>query len=426
MSNPAESPTRYHRAAIALHWLIALALVMQLALGFRLEGIPRGVQQFDAFQWHKSLGIAVLLLSLLRLALRIKLPRPAPVGEGLARIAARGTHDLFYLVMIGAPLTGWALVSTAKIKLPTLLFGVLPWPHLPLGAWANQPAEVVHGALGWLLPALIVLHVGGALWHHLQNDAVLARMVPDGRNLNAALTVAALLLGGAAWLGWAGPVPNLWRSAAQAEPASLPSLPAASESADLAEAASPASDSAEPSEAASKSATASQAALSPDWAVQPGGRLGWATQWSGTPVIGSFKRWTAQIRFDPDDLATSRIAVEVDLASSGSGDASRDESIQGPQFFNTAMHPKARFTSSRISKSGKGYAADGTLSLNGVTRPARLNFTVRIDGDRAVASGSAALSRLAFNVGTDEWKATDDVPDAVSVSFTVQARRKAD
>ncbi len=423
MSNPAESPARYHRAAIALHWLIALALITQLALGFRLDGIPRGVQQFDAFQWHKSLGITVLLLSLLRLWLRFKLPRPVPVGQGLARIAARGTHDLFYLVMIGAPLTGWALVSTAKIKLPTMLFGVVPWPHLPLGAWANEPAHLAHGALGWLLPALIVLHVGGALWHHLQKDAVLGRMVPAGRNQNAALGLAALLLGGAAWLGWAGPVPNLWRSAVQAESAPLPS---ASESADQVVATTPASEAPGPGDVASEAAAATQAALSPDWAVQPGSRLGWTTQWSGTPIQGSFKRWTAQIRFDPDDLAAAKIAVEVDLASSGSGDASRDESIQGPQFFNTAAHPKARFTSTKVSKAGKGYVAEGTLSLNGVTRPARLNFTVRIDGDKAVASGSAALNRLAYNVGTDEWKATDQVPDAVSVSFTVQARRKAD
>ena len=178
MSDTAASPARYHRAAIALHWLIALALVAQLALWFRLEGIPRGVQQFDAFQWHKSLGITVLLLSLVRLALRFKLPRPAPIGQGLARIAARGTHDLFYLVMIGAPLTGWALVSTARIKLPTMLFGVVPWPHLPLGAWANEPAEVAHGALGWLLPALIALHVAGALKHAWQRDGTLQRMLP--------------------------------------------------------------------------------------------------------------------------------------------------------------------------------------------------------------------------------------------------------
>ena len=143
------------------------------------------------------------------------------------------------------------------------------------------------------------------------------------------------------------------------------------------------------------------------------------------PIQGSFERWTAQIRFDEADLATAKIAVDVDLASSSSGDASRDESIQGPQFFNTAAHPTAHFTSTRVSKAGKGYVADGTLALNGVTRPARLRFTLKIDADRAVATGTATLSRLAYKVGTDEWQATDQIPDAVAVTFTVRAQRKA-
>ncbi len=418
MTVPAETPARYHRAAITLHWLIALALVLQLALGFRLEDIPKGTLQFDAFQWHKTLGISILLLSLARLALRFALPRPAEVGSGPTLMAARATHGLFYVVMLGAPLSGWALVSTAKIKLPTTLFGVVPWPHLPLGAAAHEPAELAHAVLGWLLPALIALHVGAALWHHLQKDEVLARMVPAGRNLNAALALAAVLLGGAAWLGLAGPVPNLWRSAAVVEPVVVPDEETSEEAPTALETAQP-----ESSEAASDSADA-KVALSPDWTVQSG-KLGWTTQWSGSAIAGSFRKWTAQIRFDPQDLASARIAVDVDLASSNSGDSSRDESIQGPQFFNTAAHPRARFVSSKVSKAGNGYAADGTLSLNGVTRPARLHFTVKIDGNRAVAQGSASLSRLAFKVGTDEWQATDQIPDAVGVQFSVTASRKA-
>ncbi len=418
MSRGTDAPARYHRAAIALHWLIALALVMQLALGFRLEGIPAGLLQFDAFQWHKSLGIIVLLLSVARLALRFVLPRPAPYGSGPSQLAARAVHALFYVVMIGAPLSGWALVSTAKIKLPTMVLGLVPWPHLPLGAAAHEPAEVAHGLLGWLLPALIALHVGAALWHHVQRHPVLTRMVQEGRNANFALAAAGVLLAGAAWLGWAGPVPNLWRSAAPAQPEAAASDALEPE----VEASAAAAPEAAPSADASDSADA-KAALSADWTVQ-GGALGWSTQWSGAPIQGSFKRWTAQIRFDEADLAAAKITVDVDLASSNSGDASRDESIQGPQFFNTAAHPTARFSSTRVSKAGKGYVADGTLSLNGVTRPARLRFTLKIDGNRAVATGSAALSRLAFKVGTDEWQATDQIPDAVAVSFAVRAQRK--
>lgn len=421
MSNPVQPTIRYHRVAIALHWLIAVALVMQLALGFRLDDIPRGPLQFDAFQWHKSLGISILLLSLLRLALRVTLPRPADVASGMARLAARATHMLLYVAMIGAPLTGWAMVSTDKLRVPTILFGILRWPHLPLGAWMNGPSDVAHSMLGWLFPALIALHVAAALWHHLHKDDVLARMMPAGRNLNTALMVAAIVLGGTALLGWAGPVPNLWRAAALPALAPTPSEAVSNETAGPSEAPPP-----KPGVTVSDSATARTAAPSPNWAVQPGSSVGWSTQWSGAAIEGDFTRWTARIRFDEADLPHARIAVTVDLASSTSGDASRDEAIQGPQFFNTAADPRARFIATRVSKAGSGYVADGTLSLNGVTRPAKLRFTVRIDGDHAIAKGTASLNRLAFKVGTDEWQATDQIPDAVTVHFSIQAQRKAD
>ena len=80
MQEQAPYPARYHSAAIALHWVIAMLLVYQFTLGLRLDDAT-GPTKFTAFQLHKSIGITVLLLSLLRLALRIALPRPAEVGD---------------------------------------------------------------------------------------------------------------------------------------------------------------------------------------------------------------------------------------------------------------------------------------------------------------------------------------------------------
>ena len=173
---PKPAPARYHGVAILLHWLLAGLLVYQFALGLRLDAVTGGTK-FTAFQLHKSIGITVLLLSLARLALRLTSRRPAEVGDGLQKLAGRLTHWAFYGIMLLAPLSGWIIVSTAKVKLPTMLFGVVPWPHLPLLPAFNQPAVLAHTVLVWSLPAMIALHVAAALYHLRKRDEVPGRMV---------------------------------------------------------------------------------------------------------------------------------------------------------------------------------------------------------------------------------------------------------
>jgi cytochrome b561 len=79
---------RYRPVAIILHWAIAALLMFQLGLGWHMTSMPRSAVMFDAFQFHKSIGIAVLLLSLLRVAVRLALPRPAPVGGARWRLCS--------------------------------------------------------------------------------------------------------------------------------------------------------------------------------------------------------------------------------------------------------------------------------------------------------------------------------------------------
>jgi cytochrome b561 len=186
---------RYSRTAMLLHWALALLLAFQLALGWRLDGLVRGAAQFSGFQLHKSLGITILLLSLGRLAIRLWHRRPPAFADSKwAGWAAKSVHALLYVVMIGGPLTGWILVSTAKVKLPTLLFGVVPWPHLPVGRAWHEPAEGLHAALAWLFVALLVLHVLGALRHQFVKDEnILARMIPVALSTRSAAMVAAVL-----------------------------------------------------------------------------------------------------------------------------------------------------------------------------------------------------------------------------------------
>ncbi len=117
-----ETQQRYSGGAILLHWLIALALAGQMALGFAM---PKDASGFELYQLHKSIGIAILVLSVLRLGWRWRMGgnRPPPSERGFTGWLASAVHVGFYVVMIALPLTGWALVSTAEIKVPTVLFG---------------------------------------------------------------------------------------------------------------------------------------------------------------------------------------------------------------------------------------------------------------------------------------------------------------
>ncbi|TXG81986.1 MAG: cytochrome b [Sphingomonadales bacterium] len=183
--------TRYTQVAIILHWLIALGVIGLIVAGKWMAGaINRPETQalaYDVFQLHKSVGITVLLLTILRLAWRLG-HRPPPLPDampGWQKAAATGAHWLFYLLLIGIPLSGWALVSASPLGLPTLLYGVVEWPHIAaLTHVADRQAtahqlEEVHELLGNAMLLLVLLHVAAALKHqYLDRDNLLARMLP--------------------------------------------------------------------------------------------------------------------------------------------------------------------------------------------------------------------------------------------------------
>jgi cytochrome b561 len=182
---------RYSGVAITLHWAIAAAILALLGSGLWMTDAIKAPETqataFAAYQWHKSLGLTVLTLSLLRLVWRLfNPPPPLPQGMGLlARMFAHGTHATFYVLMIGMPLIGWAMVSASVFGLPTIVFGLFEWPHIPMLASLEDkvPVEVAlkaaHRTGAYLMIALLILHVAAALKHHfVDRDHVLARMLP--------------------------------------------------------------------------------------------------------------------------------------------------------------------------------------------------------------------------------------------------------
>lgn len=185
------SRERYTSVAIGLHWLIATLAIGQIAGGFYFESLPETAtaERVQLIQLHKSFGITILLLTLARLGWRLghKAP-PLPVAmPAWQKTLARGVHVLFYALLIGVPLGGWAMVSASPLAetVQTYLFGVVPWPHLPFfdgvedrRGLAHDIAEM-HELGAKLMLALIVLHVGAAMKHWLvDGDGVLESMLP--------------------------------------------------------------------------------------------------------------------------------------------------------------------------------------------------------------------------------------------------------
>ncbi|HQR90703.1 MAG: cytochrome B [Caulobacter sp. 12-67-6] len=426
----AATRTRYTTVAIVIHWLIAAAIIFQIILGWRAGDGPKGQTTFALYQLHKSIGITILLLSLFRLAWKLthKSP-PPPVGQpNWERIASHVVHWGFYVIMIGLPLTGWIIVSASRTNIPTLLYGVVPWPHLPLlpdltaGAKAvwHDIGEIGHGMLVKTTYLLLLLHLGAVAKHQiLDKDAVFSHMAPgarpgwkEPRAWLAAAGLAAVIAAGYLYMPAVKPAvaaPVVAEEPMTPEPAAASATPA---DAPVSTEAAPA-----PMESPLKDPVA--------WTVSKGGKLGFTASWSGEALEGSFTRWSADILFSPEALDRSKLTVSIDTASAQTGDAQRDESLPSGDFFDTAAHPKATFTATKFRKTGEGrYVADGTLSLRGVSKPLSLPFSLKIDGDTATARGVTTLDRTAFGVGQGEWASTDQIAANVKVSFALTARRK--
>jgi cytochrome b561 len=185
-----NSATHYGSVAMLLHWLIALLLIVNICLGLYFSDLPRSDPNlFTLSQIHKSIGLTVLVLSVLRVLWRLVNPvPPLPAAmNGALKFLARGTQFLLYVLIVAIPLTGWIMVSASRLGLPTPYFFLFNWPNLPFfngldlhaRIAAHERWEDIHSLLAWSAIVLIPLHVAGALYHHfIRRDAVVKQMLP--------------------------------------------------------------------------------------------------------------------------------------------------------------------------------------------------------------------------------------------------------
>ncbi|GLK50609.1 cytochrome b [Maricaulis virginensis] len=182
---------RYTAVAITLHWILAALLLGMVFFGWYMEDLREGlfagtvpleeVQQ--AYNLHKTTGMAILVLSLVRLAWRLTHKTPG-MPEGMKpweKLAAHAVHWAFYVLMIGMPIMGW--ISASASELPSFLFNNpdMPLPRLPVpqNESLHEVSGSIHGAGGWPILILFGLHAAAALKHQFfDRDGLLARMIP--------------------------------------------------------------------------------------------------------------------------------------------------------------------------------------------------------------------------------------------------------
>lgn len=182
---------RYTGVAIALHWTIAILILALIFVGWQADDMRDALFAGDTsvsptdvaalFNWHKTFGLLVLVLSIIRLAWRLMNP-PPPLPENMSaweQTASRVTHWGFYALMIGMPIGGWLTASASGF--PSYLFNAesLQIPDLVGENEAlHETTAWAHSKGAWVILLLLALHIGAALWHHfIRKDGVLARMV---------------------------------------------------------------------------------------------------------------------------------------------------------------------------------------------------------------------------------------------------------
>ncbi len=382
-----NSDTRFGTVTRVFHWLTALLILTAIPLGVIANQLPYDTAEALAtkaqlFSLHKTLGVAAFLLGLGRILWALVERHPVPLHpERKAELTLAGAvHWLLYISLVAVPLSGWvhhaAVTGFAPILWP---FGQT-LPFVPQSEAVGTAAGAAHWVFTKLLGLAILLHIAGALKHHLiDKDATLLRML---RGVPAPARAEPVRKGS---------VPVLVAFLLYAVGAGIAALLV-------------------PNGEAVAAGAPVEAEASGNWRVVEG-TLGISVRQMGADVSGSFANWTADIRFD-EALTGGKhgnVSVTIDTASLTLGSVTK-QALEA-EFFDVATHPTAVFTAD-ILPGTAGYVADGTLTLRGVEQPITLPFTLEITGDQARMLGEVTLDRRDFGMGASYG-------DEASVGFGV-------
>jgi polyisoprenoid-binding protein YceI len=166
-------------------------------------------------------------------------------------------------------------------------------------------------------------------------------------------------------------------------------------------------------------------AVAANWTLDPArSSIGFASEWNGQKVEGRFQRFSGSIRFTPDKLGDTDVAILVDLASATTGDRTVNGSLPGEDWLAVKANPTARFTTRTVTMTAPGrYLAKGTLTMRGKSVPVDLPFTLSIAGNTATMVGKTQLDRRSFGIGMESDASGSWVVFPVPVTVRVVATR---
>jgi polyisoprenoid-binding protein YceI len=162
-----------------------------------------------------------------------------------------------------------------------------------------------------------------------------------------------------------------------------------------------------------------------DWTmVADESRLEFVFRQMGSPIRGQWQDFTTDITFDPADLADARVQTTIQIDSVDTGNAERDAGIVGADWFDTASHPTASFTSTGFAhQGGDDYLVTGELTIRGITEVIEMPMTIAVDGDSATANATIDLDRRTFEIGRGDW--ASDAAVGYDVILEIEVRAEA-
>lgn len=368
-------------------------IVVQFVLAQLADNAPSDLRELVLLANHKSVGITILAVAVLRIIWRFRHTPPA-LPTAMPRWQATASsisHWSLYALLFAVPVTGWLMSSASAY--PVSWFNLFQLPDFVApNPELKDVFEETHEVLAKLLLVIASVHVGAAAKHAVvDKDGVLHRMVSI---ISVAVFVIVAVLG-IAWLGGAG--------------GSDPAAPVSS-----------------PAETPVDDAVAhmpESVSYLPVWEIDyAASYIRFVGNQAGAEFDGTWEHWTAQLQFSTSDIGAGVFDVAIDTSSANTQDDDRDMTMTDPEWFDTVNYPEATFRASRFSEVSAGtYVADGQLTIKGIASPVRLLFTVESNGDRHVLDGKAQLDRLELGVGTGEWEDTEWVGKDVAVLVRVEA-----
>lgn len=394
---------RYTSVAIALHWAISVLLIGNILLGWNMHDADKRPIEV-LWQLHKSIGITVLILTLARIGWRLINP-PPPLPDDMAPLEKLGSHVVhfaFYAVMIGLPLSGWILVSGSPFSVPTVLYGVVSWPHLPvlpdLAMSSREalygPLENIHGFLAWGVFALLALHVVGALKHEFgDEEGVFKKMIPlqglFGRTAPPTPSRGAFGVFGAA-LAFFLVI------------AAIPPVSRAFES--------------------SSSQPTTNAPAAETWVINEDlSSIRFSGVHDGNTFAGQFETWSADIIFDRDALDQANVSVSVQTGSARTGNKLYDDSLRAAEWFNVTAFPTAVVSLDNFKANGTDFVADATVTIKDVEVTVPFEFSLSEEDGVTTMTGTTELARSPLDLGQDSDPGADWVSETIDIQVTVVA-----